>query len=326
MQSIINNLMKSNENNCTEVLTSLLKFKYNRDVFLRHLKIPIDLWDEILSDSIKTQVNMQENGIPDIIIQSNNIYIIIEVKTRNETMLQNNQIENYKKIIEAKNIKYKKLVFLIPENYFHKNTITKLIQAENNVDIIFWENVLRVLRQNDVIENSSFDNYLFNFIDNSISCSKNNEPFTKKEIALMYDPKIVFSTLSMLNKSMEIFEKSCPLIVQELGSDYRCSDTIKTFNQTMEKGKYISYKNDNYAIFYGFNLNLLKINEDLTNYVFSVSINKAHISQSKLDKSEYDYIEEDGWIYIKITEKDFLENSDERIFSENIIEIISSII
>ncbi|HQL36794.1 MAG TPA: hypothetical protein PLG67_09410 [Bacillota bacterium] len=324
MQSIINSIIKSNENNCTEVLTSLLKFKYNRDVFLRHLKVPIDIWDELNAESIKTQVYMQTIGIPDIIIESNSLYLLIEVKIRNETILQNNQIENYKKILESKDKRIKKLFFLIPENYYHINTISRLTKSEKNIDIIFWENVLELFRNTNALMNSSIDNQLYSFIENSITCNKKYEPFTIKEIAIMYDFKNVYSTLNMLNKSMEIFEKSCPLIVQGLGEDFKCSDTIKYFSETIEKGKYITYKDDRYAIFYGFNLNLLKINEDFTNYVFSVSIKDEYITKDKLDRNGYDYIEEDHWIYIKIDDKDFLENSDEHIFSDCIKKIISN--
>jgi hypothetical protein len=110
-----------NENKFTELFRNyLILYKEFRDAFV-DLIYPGLPKNDIDENSIFTQVITQENGRPDLVIETKSILIFIEIKVSIYTTLTGNQPEGYLSHLEKnESKKYKSLILLYPENYYLK--------------------------------------------------------------------------------------------------------------------------------------------------------------------------------------------------------------
>ena len=183
--SILYKAAKQNENTITELLVNLMRYKYIRDFVLSFLGAPNDFIDTVKSEDISTQFWIEDKGIPDIRIANSNGIILVESKIRTDTVLQKNQIDNYTEIIKNYN-KYKQLIFLIPKNYIEINQIKKCQERNNYVSIIYWEDLLFEINQNDICRDNSIVTEVVRFIEYTIIKRDIEVQFEAIEVSLMY--------------------------------------------------------------------------------------------------------------------------------------------
>ncbi|WGK69817.1 hypothetical protein P0082_02850 [Candidatus Haliotispira prima] len=135
-ENIFEKLIKD-EDTATEGLVNIIsQFKKPRVIFCEL----VPGIDDINADTIETQIR-QGNQKPDIIAKCGSTLLIIEVKVKTCTDLQDSQRDGYTDFYKEyrknhSDITDKKLIYLIPKNYKHKRNLPK------NSFIISWEDLL----------------------------------------------------------------------------------------------------------------------------------------------------------------------------------------
>lgn len=133
--SIFHNLV-NNEDDFTELLCNMLKFKDFETIFSKFLGI------ESEKIYIETQYRTKKNGRPDLVISYDDGIAFIEVKV-GDTKLTNNQPEGYIRGLSSKKEQNKKLYFIVPKNYYYQddleNRITIIKERKIDIECKNWE-------------------------------------------------------------------------------------------------------------------------------------------------------------------------------------------
>lgn len=181
----------NNENDVTELLVNLMHVdtdfrKISLGILLNSLKDKND--ESIVSKAVIEEINdchiytqyHTDYGIPDIVIENESCFFIIENKIRNNTSETENQIKNYPNILtKLKDDRVKGIVFLVPENYdvFVGDGYTQI-----SYGVVFWNNLIADIKDN---WNKELSAHVFNCFIDVIEKPEHLEPITKKEIELL---------------------------------------------------------------------------------------------------------------------------------------------
>jgi hypothetical protein len=128
-------------------------------------KAEIKLRDPIKSEDIRTQVRLNGCGTADLLIQTDKLSVIFEVKTDQHRPLEETQKldvnrQGYKHWLEDKKAKEKYeagLVYLVPGNWEYRTDNANSIESYKknskrlaiNACQIYWDDVLQCLQKND---------------------------------------------------------------------------------------------------------------------------------------------------------------------------------
>jgi hypothetical protein len=133
--TIFDNLV-NNEDDFTELLCNMLKFKEFKIIISEFLGIKNK---EVFID---TQYRTKNNGRPDLVISYDDGIEFIEIKV-GDRRLTKNQPEGYIQELSEKNEQNKKLYFIIPKNYYYikdlKNRLRDTKKIGIPIQIKYWE-------------------------------------------------------------------------------------------------------------------------------------------------------------------------------------------
>lgn len=381
-ETIFNRLAHENEDSTTELLVNLMKNKFFRDICLTWLlngnaqinKSDLDkLKDEVRPENICTQIRLNYIGSrPDIKIETSNFYILIENKVKDRTQLQPSQKKEYPQEVIDQYLKYGKkatLIFLIPENYIHKTIITDTIAKEEKfkhyVEVKDWTSFLNYLYKLEIDKVSNIFKDSLEFFSSVVDKTNVIETsLTKSELALMYCPTKIMSSLQLINTLIATIDKINDELVDKLFNrlnDNKINkkdknDKTKTINISfdissgqkwhshgIECGKSINCTANGEEIYYGFYPELFKYdnNDKASDFVFSVGLyytiipkegEKAleAICENKLTNNKTSLNQrvfyKDNFYYFKLEEKMLKQNNFEKDLKDAVLEIIDTYI
>jgi hypothetical protein len=150
--------LAKDENSFTELLCNLLM----RDEFrtrVMPLLIPESLASSIPAEAITTQEHAEDCGRPDIVIQTSNVCLLVEVKLNPRRGLtayqepsgcEENDKKRYSYFLSRQNVQHKWLVFLVPANWIYSEKLHAFKAVPRNdqiqINICYWEHILGALQ------------------------------------------------------------------------------------------------------------------------------------------------------------------------------------
>ena len=331
---IFHRITKEDENTTTELLANLMQRKYVRDEVIRFLLSSGDSelqeilskkeLDRITGSCISTQVRTEKHGQPDLVISSDDLFLIIENKVRVDTQLQDHEIYDYPKYAKKHAAKKKcYLVYLVPNEYRFFETIqTKCSYPGVTVKTCIWDQLITHLESLE-IESPLFCDSIA-FLRKYFPQTKKSR-FTAEEVFFMFKPDYYFAYLEFQIKFSERIKEIVNSVLKELNSR-----SIGKFSYSHSQndeggfGEYITY-GKNGSIFIG--LSNPKDFED-KKYVYSVCF------WTQVFNCEYLYgypeVKDNkyGWKCVpffddNFTEKDFIDPKNEDKLSLKIADIIT---
>jgi hypothetical protein len=211
-ESIFHRIVTS-ENSYTQLLCNTLKREPSLLGDLLGLA-DIKLRDPIKPEDIRPQVGLNECGQVDLLIRSDTLTVIFEVKIHPHRPLEESQKldgkrPGYKEWLEREKAEGHDawLVYLVPGNWEYRQDNNKEIerykrssgQRAINVRQIYWDNVLQLLLESNSRARSSFVEEF------QLLLTERFRPinFTSKEAEFMFTPEFPMATLVKLNGVLE---------------------------------------------------------------------------------------------------------------------------
>lgn len=164
---------------------------------------------------------------PDVVIHLDNETFYIEVKTRVGTGFTPSEKKSGAR--EA-NLKEERHVYLIPSFYDYSEKMKKS-------PVCYW-NDLKQFLNDDQIECNRFFSEIGKHIDYFLSEQK---AFTKGELAMIYEPNLIYDSIQTLIKMNKLITETDDLIIKKLNeseNNFSTSDFHKHYS-----AKFINYKN-----------------------------------------------------------------------------------
>ena len=201
-ENIFYNLIK-NEISLTEVFCNFMKYKIFRDLFIDIVNEKIKNQENRIDKSIvkfqdfDTEVILGDNekkfGRIDLQLKINEEIYLFEIKIVVSTSLTENQPTGYLDFLNNKN---ENLFFILPKGYSHINDIydkweekTEYQKEEiKNHNIIYWEDILKELRKQELDKADIFINEFCEIIGSNWFYFEKIE-FTKNELDLIFSDK-----------------------------------------------------------------------------------------------------------------------------------------
>jgi len=287
----------------TEVLAGLLAYKVFRDLFITMVaKKPYQSLDE---DHVATQVQIENYGIPDLLISNDEITILVEVKCSQSRGLTDNQPENYLKWLSEQIANDKFFILLTPPSYKHmdeykrrleKNSFPKEIITKE----IDWTDILRLIEENGLRELNQY------FRDFSLVIRSwfIQEPIflNRKELEVIYNPE----TTAAIEKLLKIVDAVIKHLRQEY--DVEISKGKRWWEEDSEYGCYLQ-RDGNHILWFGVWTALWQDQ----GVPLSLGVDKrwdgvSHVEQFRVSYPDcMDY--EDDYYYLKV-DKDVLESEE----------------
>lgn len=203
----------NSENSMTELLCNFMIYKPFRDDFIR-LFYKGDT-NKISFDDFQTQYTTDVNqSRPDMVISNDDCEFIIEIKTWN-TELTNNQPISYMEYLKKVDKQNKCLIFLVPSNYIHLNEWQNKADAWSKdnkckllIKTIFWDEIIKVIEQNDL--NLISDR--FRDFNDLLKLWFEIEPikFNKAEVDAMYSseiPKVLIKMFRIIDEAKDYYSQ-----------------------------------------------------------------------------------------------------------------------
>lgn len=169
----------TNERTYTELFRNMCRYRFFRDAFARFVTEAIgqDLpqAESALSEfsfqsaQVETQLHSKDSGTyPDVVIDTGELRLVIEMKTNTWTGFQDSQPDTYLEDLGKHHAEYKGLVVLIPRYHSHKRSIEDKVvkhrKASGNrpfILLLYWEDFIVQLEDAGARElNSVFRDYL----------------------------------------------------------------------------------------------------------------------------------------------------------------------
>jgi hypothetical protein len=273
-----------NENCFTELFTNLLKFDDFRFNFLSLIITDEEIIENIQLDHFSTQKNLGLYGQPDIFLENDDLTILFEIKVYRNTPLTDNQPNGYINYLKSRNCSNNNnLIFIIPENYAHKNKLT-----ENQIKIITWSTII------DMIENLQKNNC---WNENCIP-----DIFRIEYLGFIKD---WFSVITFNLKTLQMMNcKDIPITIENF---YALIDKVKQelpqlnpelqLSNSLSKNDYgISIKVNDCTIYFGLWFYFWKT----TGFPLSISINSPNNLESYNETNINKYLTTKGLSNLKI--------------------------
>ena len=164
------------------------------EIILRQLGLHQDVIDLISYDDIQTQIREEGVGRPDIVIDNTDVTIFVEVKTRRERALEENQRRAYPDHLLRSSKKYRHLIFLVPSGHPEEQDLLEICddynQRANTGDrsllwMVSWDDLLNGIAAAEIHNDSSLISEVLSFISEHVRHRGIEIEFTGMEIALM---------------------------------------------------------------------------------------------------------------------------------------------
>jgi hypothetical protein len=201
------------EDTTTELLCNLLQFSDFRRPLLTRL-LNEQCASEINFDDIDTQVVLPDYGRPDIIIDSDSIYALVEVKVDSVRGLTANQPNSYfSHVFRQEQKKQRWVVFLVPRHWKHREYLDRalglLLLAHPrgvNVKVVDWETVLETIEEYDLQRSNPF---LGQFHD-LLSARFRAKPiaFTRDEVSMLFSRETGSGLLKLQDVVDQIYKRA----------------------------------------------------------------------------------------------------------------------
>jgi hypothetical protein len=346
-ENIFYNLIK-NETSLTEVFCNFMKYKIFRDLFIDMVNEKIKNQENRIDKSIvkfqdfDTEVILDDNeekfGRIDLQLKVKDEIFLFEIKVEINTSLSKHQPTSYLKFLKNKN---ENLFFIIPNRYFHRNGILEKWEDETkysrkdieNHNIIYWEDILKQLRKQELDKADIFINEFCEIIGLNWFDFEKIE-FTKDELDLIFNDKE--------DKGYKMLENiNVPVLMSKLFQIIDCStDKIKYYlkNKDKQNFQYYGYFLDNekldlsetLSIWFGVDYELWEKTKN--SIIIQIESNEIEndssleeFLKSKIDYKKFIYENGDIIFYVPLEKKDF-ENKNEiitQILTEKIEFIIN---
>jgi hypothetical protein len=320
--SIFYGMTREDENSATELLCNLFRIKYFRDVCLEYFGIEKKYLDEITLEHIFSQYTIADGGRPDMIIETENLFYIIENKIRPYTGLQENQQGNYPEFLLKQDARKKDIgyIFLIPRNYEHESEINAVIEKHQFARRYYWDDFLAYLYGKKLHDESPIIKEGLNYFKNIVSIVVDTT-LTSREVVMMYNPKTIREVLELTDKVRGIVHVALELVIKEMGSDCSLSSDK---NSQWEQGSYLNYKNKKNSIFVGLSPALHEV--EIGIFVFSAALCERHLKRDVvIDDTQFKRHSYGGWLCIPIERSLFVEDNKEKLLSAEIIKILKNV-
>jgi hypothetical protein len=209
--SVFHNLV-TNENSATELLCNLMRFDPLRRALLR-LFLSEDCACQVTEEELDAQVRV-DTCKPDLIIDSDEVYGLIEIKVEDHCKLTDKQPNGYFDCLLKDERPQRWLVFVVPSSWFFlqdlKKSLTLLSAAHANsriqTRIVHWEAVLEVIRRSK-LQNPHL-RVILDEVDELLSSwfLQRSIMFTKDNIRTLFskDSAVAFSDLLELIKQVGV--------------------------------------------------------------------------------------------------------------------------
>jgi len=154
-KNVYTNLIKD-ENSFTEAFINILSENTVLNIFIDYISKYIKFDTSVITHAdFSTQTSYKYNSRPDITIKYNDVIIFIENKISIYTELTDKQPSIYLKSLKSIMIKNKQLLFIIPKNYVHEDTIRKRYEEwkiSNTIcnigfAILYWEDIMEKIKR-----------------------------------------------------------------------------------------------------------------------------------------------------------------------------------
>lgn len=230
----------------TELLCNYMAFKPFRDLFLKQFLDPDEL--EIFKyNDFQTQYTVELNNCrPDIVITNDKYEILIEVKT-SDTGLTENQPTTYLQHLYEAGKKNSYLIFLVPSNYAHEHIwsskvseiTSKYVHSNIQTQIVYWNDLIHAIKKSELFLVSEKVNDFYQLLKSWFEIK--NVTFTNTEVSCMFKAEIP-STLSKLFAIVDEVKKYC-------SKSFKTERNI-TINPA-EYGVFFLDENGEYLLYFG---------------------------------------------------------------------------
>jgi hypothetical protein len=319
-ESILYRATKENEDSITEILCNLMRDKYLRDILLVNLGVNQKHLNTIKFDDISTQVYFKQIGKPDICIENSNVLIFIENKVKNDTDLQDTQVESYLEKLESSR-KETQMIYLVPREYKHLSFIHEVCDQNTFSKFIYWDDFLKNVAKYEISESNLVFKDCFRFFEDKLLSKRSIIKFKPEEIMIMYNPRDLMAANGYFIRLRQIITNAEATILSELNklsNDF--SPSYWSMEDENEKGKYINYKGEQ-KIFYGLNFNLVPNHQE---FLFAVDVMTDILDSERLEtlKNNSDVFIDDDWTYKKIDKYFLIDDNGSDTFAKSVIENI----
>jgi len=254
-----------NETTLTEVFCNLMRFKAFRILFLEFVNdksenLPFN-FQSIEYEDFETEKDFKFSkndidtkvGRGDLILTVDERDYIFELKIETTTRTTVNQPNGYFEYLQEqdkndKNHK-KRLFFLLPKDYKHKNSLKDVIP--NN--ILYWEDFLISLKNSELPDLNIVINEFYNIVYETWFYI-----YTIKFNAIELDYLYNLKEIEMHNDTIPNIMTQLFTIIEELESSYKKSYKLKVERGSFEFGFYIKDASSNFILFVGIDFTLWK--------------------------------------------------------------------
>jgi len=200
----------SNENNTTEVLKNLLRYKLFRAEFLNFLGVDKDIAHKNFYTQVQLEEKSQKYGIIDLYIEDDEKKYLIEIKTNYYTSLSKKQTDDryqeYLNILPQKS--NGELFYLIPKNYHHKEKIKGNIK--------YWEDFLTRIKKVELDKLNPFIGDFTEFFYNYWAIDLSYK-FSKRELQIIFRGETMLADASI----PKIMRKLEHIVEDVIGEDIK---------------------------------------------------------------------------------------------------------
>ena len=139
----------TDENSTTQLLCNLLQFDDFRVAFLQLILPGIDL-AEVKWGHIRPQIRYLNSGQPDIQIRNERVFVLIEVKVTADRDCTD-QPSRYIELLREQKEPIRRLVFLVPSNWFKLDKLRQDFQTLQSVgvetSVVTWKGVMKMIEE-----------------------------------------------------------------------------------------------------------------------------------------------------------------------------------
>jgi hypothetical protein len=319
----ISKVSNNDENVVTEYLYSMMQSKYVRDTILLSLtsslvpKLNIAELNSIKYDGIRTQNKVEGGGNADLRIESSSCYFLVENKINSTTALQDYQTTTYPREVFNRKNNSKALIFLVPRNY-HINQLDLTtrcnrscnINNENSIALVkTWEDFIIDIENSDIADDNPIVAEFIDYLRTRLRISE-VKYFTRKDFILMLNPQYLSDAISFYHKFRKFILKTDTAILKFNSSLKSCDLTgTEDDEKILNIGKYLKTNKENYAFWYGLNMqayegNCLFVCLSHKLYCDKIAfIESTNKSYEKIapDSSYFVPVDDPEWIYVPVS-------------------------
>lgn len=295
----------------TELLCNYMAYKPFRLLFL-HLFLNKNELENFSYSDFQTQNTVELNNCrPDITVSNEDYEILIEVKTANSG-LTDNQPLSYLQHLQNSSKENTYLVFLIPFTYSHENEWSvkidefrkKFPDSKVKTKIIYWNDIIHAIQKSELFQISEKVNDFYGLLKMWFEVEK--VTFSNMEVNYMFKPE----TPQILNKLFQIVNE----VKNYSGKNFKGRIT----SNDLEYGVYFQDEYKEYVLFFGIWYNFWQ--EHSSPLCYGIDVNWDSNKLAHFKNRHETLIEKDGY-FLAVIDPDIFNKENA---SEEIARLISS--